>query len=436
VALPDRTGSSNAPGRLSDGFAGRVLSELGNAQQQRSQREARRLAIALMLIGAGVGLVLIAAMPFRGPGVGTGTLISWLARTLVIIDTLAQQEEGLLSRLNVEELPLGATMLVLACCLGALWRLRHVQRTPSHRLRRRTFLGLFALTLVALALALLTPLRAWNSGALHWGATSLTDPTAGATLALLGPTTITQGLQGGLTVIGGDAIVNGAVSGDVVVVLGNVRLEQGAVINGEAVAVGGLVYRSSGSVVTGDVVGSAPLLNTPVHSAAARVRVFLAVWVGLLFLGTSLATLFPWPMLLVAATARRFSWQSFVTAAGAAIGVLLVIVPLALSVAGLPVALALLMVTLLGWSFGVVAIGMAVGRRILRPLGLGSSTTLAAVLGLGVLGALAAIPIVGPLLFLSAGLLGAGATVISVLDTDIAAAAAIAPHVPSGERSA
>jgi hypothetical protein len=94
------------------------------------------------------------------------------------------------------------------------------------------------------------------------------------------------------------------------------------------------------------------------------------------------------------------------------------------------------MVTLLGWSFGVVAIGMAVGRRILRPLGLGSSTTLAAVLGLGVLGALAAIPIVGPLLFLSAGLLGAGATVISVLDTDIAAAAAIAPHVPSGERSA
>ncbi|HEV7215823.1 MAG TPA: hypothetical protein VGP33_11940, partial [Chloroflexota bacterium] len=65
--------------------------------------------------------------------------------------------------------------------------------------------------------------------------------------------------------------------------------------------------------------------------------------------------------------------------------------------------------------------------------GLQRSTLPAAVFGLGVMGAVAAVPIGGPLLIVAAGLLGAGAAVISALDADTAAGA-LGNRVPMRER--
>lgn len=426
MGLPE----SEAPeqhAELPSGFAERVLAGLGEAEHRRSRREARRLGVAMLLIGVGAGLVLLAAIPFRGPGVGTDTIVLWLARALVVLNTIGRQEDSLLAQLHLAFLPVGVTALVLASCLAGVWRLTTYRPRPGRRPRRRTFVALFALTVVALALALLTPLRAWQTGTLRWGGTDLTDSHAGAVLVMDGDARVPAGLDGGLSVIFGNATVGGQVQGDVVTVLGGVTVLPGAVVDGDVVAVGGRVYRLGQSQVVGDVIGSAPLLAQPPRTAAARIRLAIAAWIGLLLLGITLSALFPWPMLLVAATARRFSWQSLLTAAGAGIGLLLVIVPLALSVAGLPIAVALMLVTLLAWAFGLVAVGVALGRRLLRPFGQARSTPAAAVCGLGVLGAIAAIPIAGPLLIIAAGLLGAGAAVISALDADTAATALLAP---------
>jgi hypothetical protein len=428
VASPDSPAASPAPARLSPDFADRVLAGLEGAQHRRSQREARRLGVAMLLIGLALGLVLLAAVPFRGPGVGTHAIVSWFARALVVLNTLGRQEDALLARLHLAALPVGVAVLVLASCLVGVWRLMTYDRKPGRRPRRRTFLALFALTTIALALALLTPLRAWDSGMLRLGPATIARAAGGPTFVVGGSASLPAGLDGGLSVIGGNAVVDGPVQGDVVAVLGDVELAPGARVAGDAIAVGGRVVRSPGSAVAGDVIGSASLLAQPARSEAARVRLAISAWIGLLLLGVTLSALFPWPMLLVAATARRFSWQSLLTAAGAGIGVILVIVPLALSIAGLPIALALLMVTLLAWAFGLVAVGIAVGRRLLRPFGLMHSTLLAAVCGLGVMGAIAAIPILGPVLITGAGLLGAGAAVISALDADSVAPTVLLPR--------
>lgn len=419
MGLPDSSTADQHAG-LPAGFTERVLAGLDGAQHRRSQREARRLGVAMLLIGVAIGLVLLAAIPFRGPGVGTRTIVLWLARSIVVLNTLGRQEDALLARLHLDALPIGVTTLILISCLVGVWRLTTYDRRPGRRPRRRTFVALFALTAVALALALLTPLRAWQTGALRWGDTNLADPSAGTVLVLNGNASLPTGLNGGLSVILGNVRVTGTVQGDVVAVLGSVVLSTGAVVQGDVIAVGGRVDNVAQGRVMGDVIGSAPLLAQPPRSDAARLRLAIAAWIGLLLLGITLSALFPWPMLLVAATARRFTWQSMLTASGAGIGLLLVIVPLALSVAGLPIAIALLLVTLLAWAFGLVAVGVALGRRLLRPFGRNSSILLAAVCGLGVLGAISALPFVGPLFVVAAGLLGAGAAVISALDADTA----------------
>ncbi len=411
-------------------FAERVLTKLDEADKRRSQREARRLGLATVLLGFAGGIILIAAVPFQGAGVGTTTVALWGAEALVVLNTLGHQEDRFLAYLHLDVLPIGVSLLVLLCCLLAIWRLAHLSRTPNHRLRRRTFLILFGLAVIALALALLTPLRGLQTGALRIGNTVVQPNRHGAILDIGGHVTVPGGSAAGLAVVFGDITVNGKVDGDVTAVLGNIALEPQAIVAGNAVTVGGSVRAQASSIVHGDVIGSAPLLAQPPRTLYARIRLALAAWIALMLLGVILSALFPWPLLLVAATARRMTWQSVLTALGGGIGLLLVIVPLTLSVAGLPIALALVLVTILSWAFGLVAIGVAVGRRLLRPFGLSRSTLFAAVCGLGVMGIVAALPIAGPVLIIGSGLWGAGAAIISALDIDTAESLLV-PGMPS-----
>ncbi|MCL4544492.1 MAG: polymer-forming cytoskeletal protein [Chloroflexi bacterium] len=416
----DARQQESVPDKTDPGFAERVLAQLDAADRQRSRREARRLGLAALLLGLAGGIVLLAALPFRGAGVGTTTVALWATEALVVLGTVGYQEDGLLEHLHLDALPIGVALLVLLCCLLAIWRLSRFARVPGRRMRRRTFLLLFGLCIVALALALLTPLRGWQTGALRAGDTVLSTGSTDTVLVLGGNVRVAPGASGSVAVIFGNILIEGSVRGDVTALLGNVELAPSAVVAGNTIAVGGAVKAQPGSVVRGDVIGSAPLLTQPPRSFYARIRLALAAWTGLLLLGVILSAIFPWPLLLVGATARRLTWQSLLTALGGGIGLLLVIVPLTLSVAGLPIALALLLVTLLSWAFGLVAIGVAVGRRILRPLGFSRSTLLAAVCGLGLMGVLAAVPLIGPVLIIGSGLWGAGAAVISALDVDAA----------------
>lgn len=426
--------SNDEEAPLSD-FAERVLSKLDVADRRRSQREARRLGLATVLLGFAGGVILIAAVPFQGAGVGTTTVALWATEALVVLNTLGHQEDRFLAHLHLDVLPIGVSLLVLLCCLLAVWHLAHLSRTPGHHLRRRTFLMLFGLAVIALALALLTPLRGLQTGALRIGDTTVQSSSHGAVLDIGGHVIAPHGSAAGIAVVFGDLTVNETIRGDVTAVLGNITLDPQAIVAGNAVAVGGSMRAQVGSIVRGDVIGSAPLLAQPPRTLYARIRLALAAWIALMLLGVILSALFPWPLLLVAATARRMTWQSMLTALGGGIGLVLVIVPLTLSVAGLPLALALVLVTVLSWAFGLVAIGVAVGRRLLRPFGLSRSTLFAAVCGLGVMGVVAAIPIAGPVLIIGSGLWGAGAALISALDIDTAESLLVPGMPPSAPPS-
>jgi hypothetical protein len=72
-------------------------------------------------------------------------------------------------------------------------------------------------------------------------------------LALVQPAQVAAGdyLKGNLVVLGGDALIDGEVGGDIVVFLGNCRLGAEAVVHGDVIVIGGEVFQKDGAVIYG-----------------------------------------------------------------------------------------------------------------------------------------------------------------------------------------
>ncbi|HKY55687.1 MAG TPA: hypothetical protein VJM08_15325, partial [Anaerolineales bacterium] len=65
-------------------------------------------------------------------------------------------------------------------------------------------------------------------------------------------------LKGNLIVFGGTAVSDGGITGDVVIVGGQVDLNDAAVVTGDVVTIGGQLDRAEGAEVQGDVVNNLP----------------------------------------------------------------------------------------------------------------------------------------------------------------------------------
>jgi MFS family permease len=229
----------------------------------------------------------------------------------------------------------------------------------------------------------------------------------------------------------GNVTVRGRVGGDVVAVLGSIRLEPGSVVDGDAVAVGGALDQASDATVHGQ---SISLSFLPIRAGipplrALAIALFLA-WVLAMVAGGLLALLFPRRLTRVAqAVSERTGWALLF---GILLPPLAVIagVLLMVTVIGIPVAFLLPLVYLFTLWMGTVASTYLLGcRAARRELGMGLGLPLLlGTLIVGVLFGFGAVfagvrstmgtlglffPLLGVLLATSLSVIGSGAVIVS-----------------------
>jgi hypothetical protein len=254
-------------------------------------------------------------------------------------------------------------------------------------------------------------------------------------------------LNGDLVVMGGTITSSGEITGSIVVMGGQVSLEETARVAGDVVTIGGQVNQEEGAEIGGDVVNNvAPDFTFPIGKipptapdANAPSIVFPNVidnfnpigeawwiFVRAFLLGAfaMFVSLFLQPQ--IERTGQAIVTQPFMAGA---IGLASAAVAAALFLTFVP-----LVLLALAWVFGVVAMGREVGERFAKAvnqvwspvLSIGFGTFLLALAG----GAIGLIPCLGGLLLFLFGLVGVGASVITLFGTRPIQVPALSVYAP------
>ena len=193
-------------------------------------------------------------------------------------------------------------------------------------------------------------------------------------LVVGGPARIDGVTYAPVVVLGGRIELNGRAEDDLVALPGDIAVASNAAAHGNVISLAGRIMVAPGADLTGSVIGQRTRLGRPAIVPARtsfdyviqRLRLAGLAMSALLFLGLGVWTLLPWPALVTTATARRYRLWSVVLGIGTLLAAPLIVAPLAVSLAGLP--LAVLLALGLGglWLIGIVSTaGTAPGHRLL-----------------------------------------------------------------------
>jgi len=241
-----------------------------------------------------------------------------------------------------------------------------------------------------------------------------------------GDVAVDSGTAAPLIVLGGDVVVKGTVNDDLVTVGGNVYLDHNAVVTGTLVTLAGQTYRAPGARVDGLGAASVrpwrdyPLTNRTIERVdlLAQVRLGLAAGLGLLLLCLVVAALLPWSIVVTAATTRYMPVRSALAALTGVVVVPLLLLPLVLSLVGLPLAFLLGIGAAVVWLVGLTAVGLLVGRWILDGDPRTHGYLRVILVGLAPILLALAVPVLGPLFVGAVGFLGAGARMVSFVEKE------------------
>jgi hypothetical protein len=272
-------------------------------------------------------------------------------------------------------------------------------------------------------------------------------------------------VKGDIVVIGGSLRLDGRTSGNAVVIGGTASVGDRATVGSDVITLGGSLHHETGAHIGGDIITNLPLPAVklprvgvepaapvppeprlrfdfgPLGSAAA----VLLQSLGLAALAM-LLTAFLHPQL--DRVAQAVVAQPFMVGS---IGLLTVfvapvaVVILAITLILIPLALAAIILLVLAWLFGVVALGMVVGDRLAQASHRNIEPVFSAGLGALVLaivvGTAHYVPCVGWIAPALVGLVGLGAAVITMFGTRplyrmAAAAAASVPDTTGGTPAA
>jgi hypothetical protein len=223
-----------------------------------------------------------------------------------------------------------------------------------------------------------------------------------------------------VVVIFGNIQAHGRVADDLVAADGQVYLFPQSRIDGDVLSVLGAIYRAPSVVTSGRLGGvlhawdGQRRRHRPDVPGALQnnVRLGLAAGLALLLVGTCLTIVFPWQVVLIATTLRSSPLKSGAAGALSLLIFVFLVVPLGLSLAGLPFALMLTGAAALAWLFGITATAVVLGRVAARgPV----SLLWAAAAGLVILALGLAIPVLGAVIVSLLGLAGAGALAVALI---------------------
>jgi len=277
--------------------------------------------------------------------------------------------------------------------------------------------------LVILALSASLPISALFHGIVHVGdrplylRTALNKPL----ISIGSDVVLTHGSRSVVVAILGNIRLYGRARDDLIVFRGAVYLAPGSNVDGDVLPLLGDTYEAPGVRVRGRLGGAlhqwngvGPMRQANVGAAlATSIRLGLAAGLALLLVGTCLIVVFPWQVVLIATTLRDAPVKSVAAGAMNLLIFVFLVVPLGLSLAGLPFALLLTGAASLAWLFGLTASAVIVGRTLARGT---VSLMWAAAAGLVVLAVAMAVPLLGPVAVTIVGLTGAGALAVSMVN--------------------
>lgn len=233
--------------------------------------------------------------------------------------------------------------------------------------------------------------------------------TVGEVIVLHGRAQIDGVALGDVVVLDGPVDVDGQVSGSVIAVDGRVALGPHAQIGGD-VRARGRVHLTEGARVAGEVrEHTAFTWRTPI-GALGRFAGWLAVSLSTLALGLVLVLLVPRGLDAVGEVARTAPWTSAGWALALTVGLPVAVVLLGASLVGLPLALGVLLGTMLLGSVGYVVTMHAIGRLLWAAP---RNRALAFLLGWAIARAVGLIPYVSGITAVLAACFGLGAALVA-----------------------
>ena len=263
-------------------------------------------------------------------------------------------------------------------------------------------------------------------------------------------------VNGSLVVFGGTLTINGQVNGDVVLLGGAAMLGEASLINGDLSLVGATLNRADGAQINGDVIHSEPGTNVsgphvvipdvpglPKMPFVQTVPIFPRsnpLWVGMGVFGRSLAMALL--ALLVALfleepTRRVGEAAAAQPAIAGGLGFLTValapavVIVLAITLILLPVAFLAVLVLMVAFLYGWIALGLEVGQRFTKMVKQECAFPLTAAFGTWLLTIISAsiglIPCVGWLAPFILGVIALGGVAMSRFGSQVALPVMAAP---------
>lgn len=285
-----------------------------------------------------------------------------------------------------------------------------------------------SLWLLAVLLALAMPFLILLRGDLWLGPADIDAANSpGHSLVVVGgDVSVQEGMDYPLVVILGDVRVAGPMANALVVLGGNVYLDRSAIVDDAIVVLDGQVFRAPGAMIQGTIGASVRdwTGQREVGRSLGDVdlmrqsRLGLAAGLGLLLVCLAVVALLPWSVVMTAATCRRYPIRSGLAGLTGVLAVPFVVLPLTLSLVGLPLAILLGFGAVLLWLVGLTALGFMIGQRLLGRRPERSSFLRVLIVGLAPILLALAVPVLGPLVVGAAGVLGAGARIVSFVERE------------------
>jgi hypothetical protein len=292
----------------------------------------------------------------------------------------------------------------------------------SPRGKRTIFLAAW---IIALATAASIPALALVRGTIWIGPGAyvahgrLTHPI----LSFGGPITLPKGSNSMVISILGPIYASGPIKDDVASIGSPIYLRSGASVHRDVVSVGESVYRAPRVRVDGRVGGQMVPWNG--RGSPADTNWLLATWrysglsfaagLALLLICTCIAVAFPWQTVLVANYLHRELARSLVAGLMGLFVFVFLVVPLGLSLFGLPFALLLAVAAAAAWLLGLTSAAVVAGRRLAAIRKHDAGLLWVVVSGMFVLALAGAIPWLGLFIVGLAGTTGAGALALTMV---------------------
>jgi hypothetical protein len=181
-----------------------------------------------------------------------------------------------------------------------------------------------------------------------------------------------------ITVFGGNLTIEGTVQEDIQVIGGNLELKDTAVVNGDVSLVGGSMDRDEGATVAGNVsqglpfnihIPGIPVFEGPVvisrgESFAWQAIGFITQTLGLSALAMLVILIAPKPVERASTAAFARPWEAGGLGLLVAILTPVLLIGFAITLIGIPISLILVLVAVIIVTYGWIALGLEVGKRL------------------------------------------------------------------------